>query len=277
MIDIKSAIENIESLVSEDTDRSLTYAALECRLLIERICYDRLRFLREYISDEDLKGWQPGAIVKTLIQEIDPGVGLDTTLSISELPADDDSHADPSTLKYVVIGTQVGINAKILRDYWNALSNTALHASIPKGKHSHLPAYGSKIKIKSKVESCLQELRRLGRQTISTSPLSSTISYQCVCGRTNKRQLAMLYDGKVTTCTNHECKERYSYSSEDKSFDRMQKEVKCGHCSKEFYIQEHAIMSLERGKSFQAQCPWCSGFIVVAWRLYQATVSKLPE
>jgi hypothetical protein len=43
MIDIREIVSVIEKLLAEDTPQSVTYAALECRLAIEKICYDRLK------------------------------------------------------------------------------------------------------------------------------------------------------------------------------------------------------------------------------------------
>lgn len=43
MINLDPVIERIDALLDEDTDQSVTYAALEARLALERVCYDRLR------------------------------------------------------------------------------------------------------------------------------------------------------------------------------------------------------------------------------------------
>lgn len=68
MINLEPSISQIEVLMAENTEASLTYAALECRLAIERICYERLRLAHDYISNDDLKRWQPRDIVNILIQ-----------------------------------------------------------------------------------------------------------------------------------------------------------------------------------------------------------------
>ncbi|CCV13286.1 hypothetical protein [Mesorhizobium sp. STM 4661] len=65
MIWLKQYTAKIEELLNQDTPESLTYAALECRLAIERICYERLRNAHDYISHDDLKRWQPQYVVNT--------------------------------------------------------------------------------------------------------------------------------------------------------------------------------------------------------------------
>ena len=84
MIKLKSSIYAVEKLLNENSDASLTYAALECRLAIELICYERLRLAHDYISHDDLKKWQPREIVNTLIQEVDSEAASTFTLSISK-------------------------------------------------------------------------------------------------------------------------------------------------------------------------------------------------
>lgn len=54
---IEANTNKIRSLVSAGGRENLTYAALEARLAIEAICYDRLRIAHDYISNDDLKGW----------------------------------------------------------------------------------------------------------------------------------------------------------------------------------------------------------------------------
>ena len=59
MFDIDALDRKVSALLAEDAPASVTYAALECRLAIERVCYARLQIAHEYISQKDLKGWHP--------------------------------------------------------------------------------------------------------------------------------------------------------------------------------------------------------------------------
>ena len=71
MLNLDPAISKIEELLKENSEARIIYAALECRLAIERICYERLRLAHDYISHDDLKKWQPRDIVKILIQAVE--------------------------------------------------------------------------------------------------------------------------------------------------------------------------------------------------------------
>lgn len=111
MINLEPTISQIEKLLEENTEASVTYAALECRLAIERICYERLRLAHDYISHDDLKKWQPRDIVKTLIQEVDENAAETQTLYISR--EDIPEGSPPPTLEeyeameWLPVGNQV--------------------------------------------------------------------------------------------------------------------------------------------------------------------------
>ena len=50
MINLKPIIETVDGLLAQGTAQGATYAALECRLAIEKICYDRLKVARLHLS-----------------------------------------------------------------------------------------------------------------------------------------------------------------------------------------------------------------------------------
>lgn len=132
MINLPPIIERIAALLAEDTDASVTYAALEARLALEKVCYDRLRQCHDYISHAQLKRWQPRQIVNTLLQEVDQHATQTRTLHISRNPARPDRK--PEEEEYVEIGTEVGFDPRVIEKLWNALAKLALHVHLPEHK-----------------------------------------------------------------------------------------------------------------------------------------------
>jgi hypothetical protein len=88
MVDLKAIIARIEQLVADHTPASVTYAALECRLAIEKICYERLIVAHSYIAREDLRGWRPGDVMTSLITQVDGRAASEQTLFISKQPSE---------------------------------------------------------------------------------------------------------------------------------------------------------------------------------------------
>jgi hypothetical protein len=89
VIDLESTIITIEKLLEEGSVSSLTYAALECRLAIEVICYEHLRISHNYLPQAEILKWQPGKIVNLLIGEVNPEIGKTLTYAVSADPFPD--------------------------------------------------------------------------------------------------------------------------------------------------------------------------------------------
>lgn len=213
MLYLKPVIERIGKLASSDSSADLTYAALECRLAIERVCYERLRISHDYIAHDDLRRWQPKDVVNFLVQEVDPKIASTYTLSMSKDPvAENDSLegiAEDRGREWVKIGTQVGFDAKKLGELWNALSNVALHVRLPTSKSDLVSEYGDPSKIAAKIKECLEELRRISEGTLFGTGMGEEVTFECACGRTIKRRSQRLRHHQVISCVGIDCLESY--------------------------------------------------------------------
>ncbi len=274
MINLEPAIEQIKRLLEENTARSVTYAALEARLAIERICYERLRQAHDYISHDDLRKWQPSEIVKTLIQDVDRNAAQTLTLSIAKGTAPDTSKP-PSREEYekmdwLPLGTQIGFNPNKLGKLWNGLAKLALHIEVPVSKDTEVAQYGDVQAIHAKVSQALEEIVRISEGNLLISPgLGEQVSFKCKCGSVNKRKLAPLNDGQVISCVNPDCDESYAYVAEDISFARRSFEITCRACGAIRYIPKKMVEKLRTDQHVHFDCEGCSETIYVSWRLMQ--------
>jgi hypothetical protein len=268
------AIETIKKLLQENTEASLTYAALECRLAIELICYSRLRVAHDYISHDDLRAWQPRQIIDALIQNVDPSAASTFTLSISKEPlgsnADDPTAEDYAETNWVEVGTQEGFDPKRLGKLWNKLANAALHVKIPKGSADELRRYGDPERIREAVLDALAEIERIDAGTLTSGGTGASMSFECSCGMLNKRRLALLKDRQIVNCISPKCYESYVYLSETEEFQRRNFPVQCVSCGEEKYVP---IMYMEKelkvGSRLRVRCE-CGGETYIEWRLMQA-------
>src|SRR5262245_55374066 len=146
MTDIKAIIARIEELLAQRTPQATTYAALECRLAIEKVCYERLKIAHDYISHEDLRGWQPQHVVRSLLADLDAHIASTVVVSIGSKPFKDQS-TTPATVEdfkdveWLKVGTQVGFDPGLLGSLWNSLARLALHVHLPQTKDEIIPAY----------------------------------------------------------------------------------------------------------------------------------------
>ncbi len=273
----RKAIETIKRLLQKNTDASLTYAALECRLAIELICYNRLKIAHDYISHDDLRSWQPRQIIDALIQEVDPRAASTFTLSISEEHLEPNT-APPSTqeyaeMKWLEVGTQIGFDPKKLGKLWNKLANTALHVKIPQNSSDEVRRYGDSDQIRDAVVEALAEIERLETSTLTSVGFGETMSFECSCGALNKRRYSLLKDKQIVNCISPKCYESYNYLSDTEIFERRSFEVKCENCGEEKHIPiRYMEKELKIGASLYVNCE-CGCEVYIQWRLMQARKS----
>lgn len=273
MIELTSTVSTIEQLLEEGSEASLTYAALECRLAIERICYDRLRVAHDYISHDDLKKWQPRDIVNILLAEVNPTAAKTFTLSIS---AKDATDTPPKTaegydqMDFVPIGTQVGFDPQKLGRLWNALANVALHIKVPTKKEEAVRRYGDAAKVREKVLQALEEIKRLSTGTLVSSGMGEEVSFQCICGARNKRRLGILKDRQIISCIDPNCKETFEFFKEDLSFGRRTLTLTCRNCQESRDIPNKLIEKLPLDKHMHFDCERCGDTIYVSWQPMQS-------
>ena len=274
MLGLSSTIDKIEDLLRENSKSSITYAALECRLAIEKICYERLRLAHDYISHDDLKKWQPRDIVKVLIQEVD-SMSADTfTISVSKSPIPEGLSKlyveDYRAMHFLPIGTQIGFNPNRMGNLWNALANLALHISLPEKKEDNLHLYGNQEAIRIKVVEALAEIRRINEGTLMWTGLGEEISFECFCGTKNKRRFELLTDGQVVSCIDPKCNESYCFEKSDRSFGRRTFDVTCRACKSVREIPNKLLENLHTDKNIHFDCDGCGETIYVSWRPMQS-------
>jgi hypothetical protein len=273
MINLERSISTIEQLLEQHSDASLTYAALECRLALERICYERLRIVHDYISHDDIKKWNPKHIVNIIRQEVNPTTTKTFTLSISKEPlaegaAQPDADGYEKT-DFIAVGTQVGFNPTLIGKLWNALANLALHIRIPTSKDDDIPLYGDQQAIKAKVEETLLEMKRIASGTLISSGIGQEISWECSCGMKNKRRYALLQDNQTINCINSKCNESYDYIQSDNAFLRRTFEITCRKCDQPHNLATRVVEVLRKDQPIQFDCENCRDKIYLCWRLMQ--------
>lgn len=274
MINVQPSIDAIERLLTEGTPQSLTYAALECRLAIEALCYERLSIAHSYISHDDLKRWQPKDVVNILIQEVDAQIASTLTLYISRDPVPqgkgDMTQADYEALEYVPVGTQIGFDPKLISKLWNALANVALHVQPPKSANDVVAVHGKPDKIRARVLEALAEIKRVSSRTMLSSGTGEEVSFDCSCGAKNKRRTGLLQEGQTVSCINPTCKESFFVEMRDTAifFNRRTFPVSCSVCSKLEAIPMKWAEKLKVDQSLNYVCD-CGHENLLQWKLMQ--------
>lgn len=264
MADTRTQIKKIEDLLDQNSIDSITYAALEARLAIEVLCYERLKMSYGYISFADLRGWKPKDVVEQVAKEANDLAAAGIKLSISTTPV---NQAEPprsvsefEALEYVPIGTQVGIDLKEIGSLWQALSGIALHVRIPKGVDDSQSIYGDEQAIKKKVNEALDVLRRIEKNSLFISAQGPEFSFRCdSCGEIIKRKTNLIYRGMVASCPREDCKESYEMRSGDSGPEHRRRTVSfpCAKCGADICLPAKLIERLRKDEPIVTRCHAC--------------------
>ncbi|MBN8806657.1 MAG: hypothetical protein J0I47_00240 [Sphingomonas sp.] len=267
-------IERITALLDQDTDQSVTYAALEARLALEKVCYDRLRQRHDYISHDQLKKWQPGQIVNTLMTDVDENVTETMTLMVGRNP-----DVKPEDDDFVEVGTEIGFDPKRISKMWQALAKLALHVRVPKNRDDAIADYGDKTAIRAKVEEVVEELRRLAKGTMTFSGIGMEVSFDCpACGEKNKRRAKLLRHGQQIHCINPNCKLTWKTEKqgEDFYFEPQTIDVNCESCRAECHLPWRYFMEMKHDEVGSFSCS-CGHKNYVKWELAQVRPNSENE
>lgn len=238
MLDVKQRIQVISALLEHGTPESTTYAALECRLAIEYLCYERMQMALELVSYADMGGWQPSKVIKAVEELADENITSTFTLSIAsepELPSGRElTLEERKKLDYKPLGTQAALDLKKFTKLWNALAGSALHVQVPKLRTDQLSIYGDISRTTEKVKECLTELTKFAGGTLLSNGFGPEVSVTCDgCGYPIKRRVERLSDKQNVSCVNPDCNESYTVEKlEDKEFTFQRRVVsfECREC-----------------------------------------------
>ena len=271
MLDIPARIKVIQYLLEKNTRESLTYAALEGRLTIEYLCYERFKLSYSYLSVEDLKNWQPKHVVQQVSEEINENINKGFTLSISTEPLSGklpSCKEDYESVSYTPIGNQSAINLNKLHSFWHGLSNVALHIPVPTIDSGDISIYGDKDKIKKKVEAFLRYLATLKNgNLLMGGSLGKEFSFNCfACETLIKKPIKLLTAAAaaaaaaaaVANCINPKCNESYLIEPEkNNEYEIKRRIIKflCLGCKEDLEIPSNVFKDLK----FQQQLNICCG------------------
>lgn len=267
MLDYSKTIETIESLLSEGTASSLTYAALECRLALERACYDRLRNAHDYISIADIKKWQPSEVIKKLQEIVDPEIANSVAFFIGREPIenriDGPTVEDYQAIEYVEIGRQASFDVKNISKLWHALSKLALHAMLPASRDDHIPNYGDAETVRGKVTEALEEIKKISAGTMLMMLPDQTISFDCKCGKKIIRRKKLLKNGIVVNCDSPSCNESYAFDVAECSFERRTFSIVCCLCDNKYFVPLRYIEDQKFRQNLRVTCRKCENDILI--------------
>ncbi|WAT84890.1 hypothetical protein [Delftia acidovorans] len=196
--DARSALERAKIEMSCGDIHRLRYAALELRMALECVTYERAQLYASEISPDECSTWQPGKLLAVLV-EIEPDVNRSVVLRVRREATETAPVGD-----VVELGDDTVIPMRVIKNLHHALGNllhTATMAQLSEGK-----AFNEKT-AREKCEETVAALEK----TLA-SKLRATFgefrTFKCIdCDSMIRRRVGL--DGKTVVAKCYSCSATY--------------------------------------------------------------------
>ena len=238
----KQALARAEAHISSGANEYLRYAALELRMCIEAITYDRAQGYEEVMPLDVIKTWQPQKLMKALV-EIEPLTNEEPTVHFL-----DESLPEPS---WVLLGKEAIFSLQSIEEH--------IH---PLGSFVHYPSLGQAAKgpnFQKMRRRCVEIAEHL--EKVLASPVFNPVVLNVVeipcdeCGSTVLKHMPHKVIESVAQCFG--CKAEYRiFANEDGDYSshRLGKKVPCPQqdCGGVMCISRESLKD-----GHEAACPIC--------------------
>jgi len=242
---LSAAAEQLEA----GADSTLKYAALELRMAMEAITYDRAAAFKEEFPAEEYDTWQPRKVLAVLL-EIEPLTDQDSTISFGL----EEEYGVPAK-KMTSLGTETVLNMGVLKKHYDALGSF-LH--IPTIKSLKAGRTVNFIKLRNRCEEIKAYLDKVLSSPVFNSTLGVFSSIDCTdCGKKIRKRIPQGEDFINVECP--DCDASYCLSDAgDGKFlwEPIQQEIECanGDCTKKI-----VLWAKEVRLGAKWTCPECKG------------------
>lgn len=244
--DKQSCMGRARALVAEGTQESLRYAALELRLCVEALTYEKLRAFSSMIPEEVLKTWQPPQAVKALL-EFEPHA--DRTFIL--YAGIEEEYGKPSKeMKYV--GTHSSLRLGWLRKHYNKLGNLL-----------HVPATHEQITpdtttLKRYLGDVIEDLAEPLQSTITGGNIRHVFNFTCSeCGKPVVANAESVSKKNKAICLNPQCKAEYFAKVDEAGQATFQLMVTVFECAAESCDGVTQIENRKLDVGVEFACPKC--------------------
>lgn len=194
-----------QALLASPTPENLRYAALELRLCIEALTYEKLRSFSSLVPEEVLQTWQPPQAVKALL-EFEPHADQSFTV----LAGVEEEYGKPAKeMKFV--GQHASLRLNWVRKHYNKLGNL-LHAPTLAANQQR-----AATEVAAYLLEVIADLQAPLSGNITGGSIREVLSFACEqCHNTVVCNAQAVRKNLKATCLNPQCKAEYfaSFSAE---------------------------------------------------------------
>lgn len=235
--------------LSANSDQRLKFAALELRMAMECLTYDRAIAFKEEFPPREYDTWQPRKVMSVLL-EIDPTADKDSSLAfglegIPGVPAS----------RMQSLGSEKVLSMSMLKKHYDALGSY-LHVQSMKQARDGVPL--DFCKLRARCEEIVMFIEQVLASRIFNVMLGNFASMACSeCGKPIRKRLPSGREEVKAEC--YECVASYTITDEGDGkvlWKPNQQEVKCANpkCQDKVVVWDR---DLEVGRNWK--CKACQG------------------
>ena len=245
----RKCLKRYEEELGNGDDERLKYAALELRMSMEALTYDRALAYKDEFPPAEYKTWQPRKVM-TVLLDIDPTADKDSSFAFGE----EEEYGVPAQVMRS-LGSEKVLNMATLRKHYDALGSYLHVQSMKQVRAGKSLDFG---KIRFRCEEIAAFVRAVLVSPVFNVTLGSFSTMECVeCRKPVRKRIP--YGQEVVEVECYECHASYlivNKGNNNVEWHPQQHEVECanGDCNHNIVVWRH---ELEVGKSWI--CPSCNG------------------
>lgn len=202
----RDCFERATALLSHSHNSELSYAALELRLCLEAVLYDKLEFYAALVPGQVLQKWQPAHALKMLLQ-FEPHADENCQISIGKETAP----GEPAT-SMRVLGEYKTFSLAWLEKNYNKLGS---YLHLPHGRDRAFDA----AKVRQDLLEIAKEVDAVLKASISESAFATRIQFKCeACGQDSLANVDGLRATGRAVCVKPSCGAAHFASEENNSW-----------------------------------------------------------
>lgn len=259
----REAVQRAKTELGSGSDERLPYAALELRMAIECVTYERAKSYEEELPPQDYDVWQPGKLMKLLL-ELEPLADASGTVSFGL----EDEPGVPAK-KMNSLGSEKVFNMKDIKGSYDALGSF-LHQptlrQLTNGGHDWQ-------KLRSRCDKLVVKLEAVLTSPVFNVNFGTFTTFKCLnedCGQTVRKRLPGGKSDISTVC--FECGAEHVVTADPNGSFTVRpllQDVPCANaqCAHTFKLFKHQIQDGARWA-----CPACGTQYMIGLAVLEGTL-----
>lgn len=245
----KEHLKRAREELGKNLDQHIKYAALELRMAIEAITYDRAQAYKDEFPPSEYETWQPRKVMSALL-DIDPMADQDCSLAVGV----EEVYGAPAR-KMHSLGSEKVLNMKVLKTHYDALGSYLHVSTLKQARSLSTPDF---VKFRNRCEAISEFLKQALSSPVFNITMGSFSTISCFeCKNPIRKRVPKSVSDLRATC--YQCNATYTLSEGgDGKVEWMphQQEVECANsrCDTKIVVWEH---EMEVGRFWE--CQSCNG------------------